>query len=186
MKTKRIISIAIVSIIFALCVGVIVSACVPKNLNFGFTEPQSITIYKEGAINGNTYQKGSDEYNKIMDLYKKSFKTSCLSAFFQGKGFNKITTIDSTKSVSSMKTGSNGISIEFTFAEDQNVDYHGADLKLDASEKTFRSVVIEVKNTSKLSQVNAYLLNVNNTDVSYVSYVSYASQVNLYEYLTNF
>lgn len=184
MKAKKIVSIVSVAILFVLALTVVISAIVPKHLNFDFAQPQSITIYKDGTKNNTIYYENDEVYKKVMELYNQGFKTSALSAFFQGKGFQKVTTIDSTKSLSSEKSGSNGIYIEFTFSEDQNVIERGVST-LTASEKVYRSVIFQVSNSNNLTQVNAYLLGTSNTDTSYVSYVSYAGFANLYDYLNN-
>lgn len=187
MKTKRIISIVVSSIVLLFAIFVLVSAFIPKNYNFNLAQPDRITIYNSDGAQVTSYDKDSDDYNKIMELYNKGFKTSFMQGFFQGKGFKKVQTVDSTKSFnsSSIKNVENTIFIEFNYTDEQQTDKHGCDVKLETSEQTYRHVVIEIKNSQILSTVNAYIIKGDDisSTYSYIRYTSYASHHALYDYL---
>lgn len=183
MKAKKIVAI-MASVLASLClIAVIVSAFIPKDYGFKVAEPQSVTIYVNGTKNGTNYAKGDKVYNEIMGRYNNGFKVSHMVAFFQGKAFSNVVTLDNTKNISSETSGNNGIYIELHYGEDQNVDLHGANLQLASNEKTFRSLVIEVKDSARLTHINAYLLGAD-TRVSFISYSSYACHADLYNYLS--
>lgn len=194
MKTKKIVSIAICAVMFAIALAVVISAIVPKNFSFNFDQPQSITVYKSGAQNGATYNKNDTNeqnakiYNQILKLYNSSFKVGSLSAFFQGKAFSSVSTVDQYKNLYSIISGSGDSTyIELTFSQDQDVIARGVTLA--SNETTYRSVVIEITNSSTLTQVSAYLVNPTNqakgSYPSYVKYTSYANFADLYDYLSN-
>ena len=182
MKGKKLASFIIVSIIAIICIFVIAGAIVPKNLSFEFDEPSSIKILN--AKTGNEMiMKNSDEYDEIVKLFNNGFKVQFLEAFFQGKGFHNISTLDETQDISSLSKADT-LYIEFGYSEAKQVNLHGdTSLELADSEKTYKSVVLEVKNSNNLVQVNAYLKIDSSSSYSYVRYTSYAKLSALYDYL---
>lgn len=192
MKTKRIISIVVSSIVLLFAIFVLVSAFIPKNYNFNLAQPDRITIYNSNGDQVTNYYKDSDDdYNKIMELYNKGFKTSFMQSFFQGKGFKKVQTVDSTNSFKSdsIKNVENTIFIEFCYTDEQQTSTHGCDVKLTTDESVYRHVFIEIKNSQVLSAVNAYIIkggeDFTSTSKNNIRYTSYASHHALYDYLND-
>ena len=184
MKVKKLVGFIIVSIIAILCVFVIASAIIPKNLSFELEEPSSITILNEK--NGEELVlKGDEKYEKIMELYNNGFKVKFLEAFFQGKGFQNVVTLQETKSNVNSLSADDTLYIELNYSESKQVNLHGdTTLELKDSEKTYQSIVLEIKKSNNLVQTNAYLKTSTSSSVSYVRYVSYAKLSELYTYLS--
>ncbi len=188
MKTKKIISIVVSSIVLLFAIFVLVSAFIPKNFNVNLASPDRITIYNADGTQAQTYYKDEDEFNKIMNLYNKGFKTSFMQSFFQGKSLKKVQTVDSSSAfnASQMKDTKNVIYIEFSYNNEQETVKHGSNVEFDTDEKNYRHVVIEIKNSQVLSSVNAYIIKGNDvaSSYSYIKYTSYASHNALYKYLS--
>lgn len=183
MKAKRIMGIIVVALFTILACLVVVSYFVPKNFALPLETPQSINIYKKnGEVQ--TVEKTDERFDKIMELYNKGFDVKFIEAFFQGKGFDKVTTVDSYKSLSSVSSNDSMFYIEFVYGTKQETKVVNANIELASNEKEYRYVVIEVVNSNTLMQVNAYLRYGTSSDNgSYIRYVSYARQAKLFDYL---
>ncbi len=181
MKTKRVFGIIAVAVIFTLACLVVVSAIVPKSYNFNFNNPQSITILS----NNQTIEKDDDRYNEIMEKFNNGFNVKFIEAFFQGKGFQGVSTISNTTYLdSSSLKNDKTILIEFKFGVDQDTNLHGANISLSSNEKTYRSVVIEIVNSENLTKINAYLKYNTADSTSHIAYVTYAKHADLFKYLS--
>lgn len=189
MKSKKIISIVVSSIVLLFAIFVLVSAFIPKNYNFNLAQPDGVTIFKADGTQATTYDKDTDEYNKIIDLYNSGFKTSFMQSFFQGKAFKKVQTVDSTKpfNTDSMKNVENTIFIAFKYSVAQQTDKHGCDVSFTTAENTYNYVVIEIKNSQILTSTNAYIITGNyiGSSSDKIRYTSYASHHALYDYLND-
>lgn len=184
MKAKRVLGIVVVALFTILACLVVVSYFVPKNFALPIEAPQTITIYDKNGT-GQTIEKTDERYDKIMELYNKGFDVKFIEAFFQGKGFDKVTTVDSYKSLSSLKSSDSVFYIEFIYGSNQETKVVNSDVELASNEKEYRYVVIEVVNSNNLMQVNAYLRYGTSADNgSYIRYVSYARLSKLFSYLT--
>ena len=184
MKGKKLAGFIIVSIIAIICVFVIAGAIIPKNLSFEFDEPSYIKILNV-KTGDEMILKDDEEYDEILKHFNNGFKVQFLEAFFQGKGFNNIATLDETQYIGSLSKADT-IYIEFGYSEAKQVNLHGdTSLELAENEKTYKSVVLEVKSSNNLIQVNAYLKTDSSSSYSYVRYVSYAKLSALYDYLND-
>lgn len=184
MKAKRVLGIIAVVLFTILACLVVVSYFVPKNFAFPLEAPDRITIYPNGKDSVSVV-KGDDKYDKIMELYNKGFDVKFIEAFFQGKGFDKVTTVDSYKSLSSVKTNDSIFKIEFKYDDSKETQVVNANIELEEREKVYRYVVIEVVNSNSLMQVNAYVRYGTSPDNgSNIRYVSYARLSKLYSYLS--
>lgn len=183
MKAKRIIGLVVSIVVLLFATSILVGALVPKNFNFNLAEPDRITVYKDGDNKG-VYEKDTDEYKQILELYNNGMKTSFLKAFFQGKGFGKVQTVDSTTYFNKDKMDSENYYIEFGYLEAQSTDKHGCNVDLSSAEQTYNYIIIEVKNSQSLTDINAYLRKdddiSNNSDIKYTSSASHSA---LYKYL---
>lgn len=181
MKTKKIFSIVIVSVIFVLACLVVVSAIVPKSYSFGLAEPQSITI----KSNNQTIEKNDERFATIMEKFNSGFDVKFIEAFFQGKGFQGVSTVSNTTYLeSSSLTNGDKVLIEFKYGTDQNTNLNGANISLANNEKTYRSVVIEIVNSENLTKINAYLKYNTSDSTSHIAYVTYAKHSDLFKYLS--
>lgn len=186
---SKILSLVLLAVALMLAVGTILLAVLPKNYNIGLAEPTRIVIHANANeyadINKSEYTKSDDNgvYDKLMKLYNNSFKTTCINAMFQGKLFDSAVINEGYKSLSSL----NGIYIEFLYDDSQELKINGQKYDADIINDTdYRSVVIEVKNSNSLTQINAYVKyrDTLSNDYSYVRFVSYAEQADLYNYIT--
>lgn len=184
MKAKRIIGIVIVALFTILACLVVVSYFVPKNFAFPLEAPQTITVYNKDGV-GQAIEKGDERFDKIMELYNKSFDVKFIEAFFQGRGFDKVTTVDTYKGLSSLKSTDSIYYIEFGYGSDQETKVVNSNVELSSNEKEYRRVVIEVSNSNSLMQVSAFIrYGTSAENGSYIRYVSYARQAKLFSYLT--
>lgn len=184
MKAKKVLGVVVVALFTILACLIVVSYFVPKNFAFPLEAPQTITVYDKNGT-GQAIEKTDDRYDKIMKLYNKGFDVKFIEAFFQGKGFDKVATVDNYKSLSSLKSNDNVFYIEFEYGTNQETKVVNSNIELASNEKEYRYVVIEIVNSNNLMQVNAYLRYGTSADNgSYIRYVSYARQAKLFSYLT--
>ena len=185
MKAKKILGIVVVALFTILACLVVVSYFVPKNFAFPLEAPDRIVIYPNGK-DAVSVLKGSDKYDKIMELYNKGFDVKFIEAFFQGKGFDKVTTVDNSTGLSSVKTNDKMFKIEFKYDDNQDTKVVNSNVELEEKEKTYRYVVIEIVNSNSLMQVNAYIRygTSESEATSNIRYVSYARHAKLFSYLT--
>ncbi|MBQ0017142.1 MAG: hypothetical protein KBT30_00750, partial [Clostridiales bacterium] len=138
---KKVVSILVIVIVALFAGMVIVSAFIPKNFDINLDAPDKITIWRNSEKYPITKANDTEEYNKIMELYKDGFKTKFLNAFFQGKGFNKMTVIDNRKSLddATLKKGaSDTIYIEFVYNDLKETNLYGHDeIKLTNNEEKY-------------------------------------------------
>lgn len=173
MKTKNIIITVLSAILVAIIAIVIALSCIPKNFNFGFKEPYKLQV-STSSTNMQYVEKSSEEYGKIMDLYKNSYLTSTINALFSGKAFSGKEFKEEPNSVSSIR--SNGYCLVFNFAEKQTLNEETT------YTKEYDTVYIQILDSTDFTQINAYMLNSENS-YSYFKYTTYASQADLYNYL---
>lgn len=175
-KSTKIIISTISAILALIVICLITLSCIPKNYNFNFnTDYDRIKI----TVNGNERAvTDKDIENKIMDLYNESFKTSMISALFNGKAFDGKTFSDGYTNVSSNTNSGYWLVISYgnneqTLKEETNY-----------SNKKYDKIYIQVLNSDEFTLVTAYLVNTSNSSTSsYYKYTTYAKQSNLYDYL---
>ena len=170
-KTKNILICVLSIILVAIIVCVISLACIKKDFNYNFNNPEKIKV----GINGTEYAVTDKNIeNKIMELYDESFKTSVLSALFNGKafdnkvfneGYNNISNISNTGYWLILSYGSNKQDVN------ENTTFNT---------KVYDTVYVQVLNSDDFTTITAYLVN---NSSSYYKYTTYASQSNLYSYL---
>ena len=174
-----------------LLVGIILSisllSFLPKDYNFNFSTPDLIKIYvgeKTSSTYGQTFSKETEEYQKIYDLYNNSLKTKLITALFQGKINEGVTAEEGYKSIGSVGTPR----LEFCYNEIQTLYLNGKEYNANIiSDESYYIIVIEVKNSTTLTEVNAYFKykTTSTGNYSYVRFASYAVQNELYDYLKN-
>lgn len=183
---NKILSLVLLALASVLALGTILCAVLPKNYNINLAEPTRIVVHSStnADVNKSVYEKGSSNgvYEKIIKLYNNSFNTTALNAMFQGKLFDSVAVAEGYKSISSL----NGTYIEFLYDETQQVKLNGQvyDANI-VSDVNYRSVVIEIKDTDNLTQINAYVRykDTLENEYSYVRFVSYAIQGELFNYI---
>lgn len=184
---KKVLGISVMVVLIAIILTITICSFLPKSYNFGFETPSSIEIHTSDSSspqNKRFVQKDSAEYKKIMSLYNESFNTKVLTAFLQGKINQNVKVQEGYKSISSIS----GPYLVFCYSTSQKVVLNGKEYNADiVSDSNFIEVVIEVKNTTSLTEINAYFkyrdTGLNN--YSYVRFSTLATQSNLYNYIEN-
>ena len=184
---KKFVGITLLLALVAVIVTVAVLAFVPKDYNFGFNDPVTIEMHTADSSSPNNkrlLQKDSEEYNEIMKLYKESFGSKVLTSLLQGKLNRQVEVTEGYKSISSLT----GPYLVFCYESSQKLVLNGKEYKAEiVSDSNFIEVVVEVKNTTNLTEINAYFkyrdTGLNN--YSYVRFSTLAAQSNLYNYIEN-
>ena len=185
MKTKRIISIVLITIVALIAGLVITSAFIPKNFNYNLETPDCITIYKDGAQYPLDIEYTNEHFDEIWKRFNQGFNSTVLNSFFQGKLFSGVSSLDSRVNLdnSDLKKA-NKIYIELRYSTPQQTNLYGQNFSLNQAEKTYNSVVFEVINSNNLTQVKATLRQgLDGATFGYINYISYASHANLYNYI---
>lgn len=188
MKNKKIIGIvsAVLVLIVSLCF--ICCAFINKDYNFKLNEPTSIRVYKNDKVSTDIRNIGDtqEQYAQIMDKFNDSFKISFLNALFQGKGFEnpKFVDKDVNQSLSNINslTDENTYILYFYFDSAQKLMLNGKEVETTWNIKTFTEVYIQVKNTTKLTEINAYIKYSSN--YARYKFTTYANQGKLFNYLS--
>ena len=191
-NTSRIVSIVLIVLFAVVTLAIVLCSFLPKAYNLDLANPDQIKIHMADTSNdahGTVYIKGDErtgaEYNKIMSLYNDSFKTTVLSAVFQGKALTGVKVEEGYKSLSdSSLKGS--YYIEFMYDSAQKLMVNGKEYNANIiSDTDYISVVIEVNNTTSLSKINAYFKYraTGENNYSYVRLETYATQNALYDYI---
>ncbi|MBO7508283.1 MAG: hypothetical protein J6T39_01395 [Clostridia bacterium] len=184
---RKITSIALLVLASVIMIGMVLMSTVKKDYNFGFNAPELITLHTESSNNmndGATLTRGTDAYNKFMTLYNDSFKTTLFGAMFGGKLGSGVVEKEGYKSLSSLT----GTCVEFFYTQSQKLIVNGKtyDAKI-VSNTDYISIVIEINNTTILSEVNAYFKyrDTGTNNYSYVRLVSFAAQTELHDFVEN-
>ena len=201
---KKVLSIAIISIILAIVVATCVLAFVQKTLYNPATDLSDsmdnyylLTIYKDGYTSVyHNRDENEDEGKKqtiadIAKLTKESTKASILSLMFQGTGSfePEITTTNAGDVKESIAKASGQVCLVYDFTdEEQTLMWNGEAYKNDQANDPdkpvkFSKIFIPVSNTSEFDVVTAYLTGIDNKSSYQVKFLAHQSE--LYQYLTN-
>lgn len=173
MLGKRFWSILMLVVASLLVVGMVLCYFIPKSFAPAINTPAYVKVYSPNS-DGVVYNKDSNEYNKIMALYKGSFKVTIMDAMLNGK---LSASGDYVEKYQSNPKSLESYAIELCYDDEQTIkDYNG-------SYSTYLSIVITVTNTTDLSEVKVYYMNT--TSSSRVNYTTSAHQSALYDYLSN-
>lgn len=189
---KKVLSIVALCLIAILAGTIIVFSCVDRNYNIKLADPDFIQIQINSTENGESYFKTDsdserqEKYNKVMELYNKSFKQKIMSGIFQGVISNSAKIERNVVSVNSFLTS--GTYIAFNYNDPQTLKLNGKIYEYKSGSYTekniqFQKVYVEVKNTDAVSDINIYVVNKGSQNYSYYHYVVKAKQANLYEYI---
>lgn len=188
-KVSRIISIVLLAVIAVLALSTLVLSVTPKNFNIGLAEPSAIKINTSNqSIKNSRWEKDAVDgvYNKVMELYNKSFNTTLLNALFKGVMVTGVSIEEGYSYFSSIE----GDYIEFLYNQPQTLKLGGKNYTPTNSGiyNTFVSVIIEVENTNSIAPITAYIRHggENNTyTYSRVRFNTFAAQAELYEYINS-
>ncbi len=179
-KSTKILISTLSAILALIVICVITLSCIPKNFNFNFsTDYDRIGV----KINGNETPiiNNKDSEKEIMNLYNESFKTSMISALFNGKAFESKTFSDGYTNVSSATNSGYWLIINYGSNEqtlNEETSY---------SNKKYDKIYIQVLDSDDYTLVTAYLVNTSNSSTSsYYKYSTYAKQASLYDCLAKF
>ena len=159
-KGKKIFAIIMLTIIVLLVTATIVLAVVPKQYYDAVYDSadgtvNNFTIYHKGK--NNTYFSDTEEYGKIVDLYKKSSKENLLLSLFEGTLGAK-PTIESYSTTLTLNNSENTY-VAFKFNNTQTLKFKGETYKNKSGNSvTFNAIVLNVGNDSNnLETVNVYI-----------------------------
>ena len=187
-KTKKIITIVALTLVVLLVTATIVLAVVPKQYYDAVYRSTSATadyigVYSGGK--GNTYDKNSDQYAKVVELYKKSTKENLLLSIFEGSSKFK-TSIESYTSNVYLNNSENTY-VAFKFNEMQTLKYNDAAYKnTSGNEVQFDVILVSVTNDGNYMQsVNVYIGKETSNTIVTPSYriVTLAKQHELISYI---
>lgn len=186
---KLFLSILFVTIMVGVIATISTFSCIEKSYDFGFNTPAYIKLHttdKTSTSNNQIFDSGTEEYDKIIELYNQSLKTTLLDAALQGKAKNVVRAQEGFASISSSSL--EGTYIEFYYNEVQEVYLNGEKYEANiVGDESYYVIVIEVLNSSSLSEVNAYFKyrSNNSSEYSYVRLTTFAAQAELYNYIEN-
>lgn len=186
---KLFLSILFVIIMVGVITGISTCSCIEKSFDFGFNAPAYIKLHTEdktSSSNNQIFAQETKQYQNIIELYNKSFKTTLLNSILQGKAKNGVTAKEGYKSIS--ESSLNGAYMEFFYNEVQQIYLNGEKYEANiVGDESYYVIVIEVLNSNSLTEINAYFKYRSNssTDYSYVRFTSFAVQAELYDYISN-
>ena len=159
-KGKKIFARIMLTIIVLLVTATIVLAVVPKQYYDAVYDSadgtvNNLTVYHKGK--NNTYFSDTEEYGKIIDLYKKSSKENLLLSLFEGTLGAK-PTIESYSTTLTLNNSENTY-VAFNFNGTQTLKFKGETYKNKSGNSvTFNAIVVSVGNDSNnLATVNVYI-----------------------------
>ncbi len=173
----KIASLVIAIVLISICLFVVLNSNKTMDMNFGFKNPDIIRIHLSNNSSVISFEKTDKEYQKIIDLYNKSFSIKQSELKSQGINSFDITTREDYKSLSS----SSDSFVEFFYKDEQTIMLNGKEYQTNKTNKYF-SIYIELKNSSEATQTTAYFKNLSSNS-SNISFSSYAVQNELYSYL---
>lgn len=181
----KIASIAMLCVAGLLVVAMVLCYFLPKSFAPEIATPSYVKVYVKDKYDGLTYYSGSQEYNKIMELYNDSYKVTVMDALLTGNLSKSGELVSKTQST---PKSLEDVAVEFYFAEPQTIKVNGKDAQV--STNKYLTATLVVSNTSELTETKLYYLYYNTSSgssktYSYHNYTSYAHQSELYNYLAN-
>lgn len=175
-KSKKILIGVLSALIVLIIVCLISLSCIEKDFNYNFNaETDRIKIGVKGTEYAITDQNIE---NEIIDLYNESFKTSMISALFEGRAFDDKTFNDGYNNISSITNTGYWLILSYGNNE-QTLNEESK-----YSNKKYDTVYIQILDSNEFTTVNAYLVNSSSSSTSsYYKYTTYARQSKLYDYL---
>ena len=159
-KCKKIFAIIMLTLIVLLVAATIVLAVVPKQYYDAVYDSangtvSNITVYHNGK--NNSYFSDSEEYGKIVELYKKSSKENLLLSLFEGT-LGAEPTIESYSTTLTLNNSENTY-VAFKFSSTQTLKFKGETYKNTSGNSiTFNAIVVSIGNDSNnLANVNVYI-----------------------------
>lgn len=192
-KTRRIISISIISVVLALTLVVIILAIVPKkHYNPVDNSFNAVTIYKEKSnrmlIPSNTSDK--KVIDKLMELHEKSLKDSVLSSMFQGTSSYDAKVSHKTTAGSDIYNKSGTMALVFSYPEAQTLQMNGEDYRYTIASAsktvTYYRAVLVLTDTSSFEEATLYLITDVDDNESECNIKFLAHQSELYDYIANY
>ena len=203
MKTnlvKKILSIAVVSLVVALVLVVIILALIPKRLEnpiaSGYT---SITAYKGNVDQTYYYTSNATEedsvkeneiFREIESLHAESLKDSLLSVLFQGTGgfSTRVEASYYSNAITQAKTDSDMVLV-FTYTTgDKTLQINGQDYRHETAVSstlvTFDMIVMPLNSSDSFEECTIYLADRESKNTSYqVKFLAHQSE--LIEYINS-
>lgn len=181
---------AIVGIVLLVIIASSFLACsfIKKEYKLDMNTPDIIKI---STTNGEeAFQKGTEKYDKIMELYKKGLKVSFLTALFSGKAFEESQFVDkiSSSTLSNlMNTTNEDIYLHFVYNTQQDLTLNGKECETTYSVKNYVEAYVEINNSNQITEFDIFIKynSASTTDYARYKFTSYAVHAELYEYITS-
>lgn len=145
----------ILTIIFTslLLVSVIVLSILQTSTRPDLPNPDSIKIYLNSTSANSTYNKGSDEYNQILDLYNQAFEKSFLNQLADNSILKGAIEENMSLPEWSDANAKTGVFIEFVFDSPKKyiIYRNGNSRRVD-----IKSIIFQVTKENEFKSVNIY------------------------------
>lgn len=181
MKKRVLIGVSL-GVVVALLATVLVLALVNKSYKPEF-DLQPKTAYIVEVSTDDRYETGvafsnKEKFEKINDLFNKSFEQSILGGIFTGKISNKV---ECEAPVKSLPSFSDGYQITFEFKADMELKYY----KANSDDKiVFQTLIVNITDTQGYQELSMYAKEVVSNQTYYYEITSIANTENLYDYLS--
>ncbi len=185
---KKILTIIALCLIGVLATATIVLACIKYNYNvIALDNVTAVQIYN--GSNNELFEKEIkvDEYNQVLDLYKKGAKQNLLNALFQGNlGHEIVVNRVSTTTVTG-KLGSTGtIAIKFYVQPQESLVIDGKEYKYNDQSISYDYITILLSNVNNVQETTLYFTSSNSSSYYSYSVTCYANFYQLYQYIAGF
>ena len=190
MKTgnlKKILSIAIITIVLALTITTIVLAVVPKKLYDPLNQDFiTMSVWRDGVTN--MYAKGdmgSEEQNNvindILELHDKSLKDNVLSSIFQGTGkYNVKVERYGNNDVSKTAKADGVLSLVFSYKTEQKLTINGEEYyDANATVKTvsYSRAVMVLNKSQSFEESTSYLCDADYVSNCQLKFIAHQSEI---------
>lgn len=204
-KVKTILSIVLLAVLASLMIGITMVNLLKKDFlkptGLKNTEPAYVKVYKKASQDYEMFEKGSEEYNKIMELYNDSFSESIMNLIFNGKLKEDVTVTNKTQSsllTSVVAKATSTIYVQFCYNTPQEMMLNGEVYKNTANNsQKYLSLLMEVRETTEMEAITIYVERANPKTIggethytpysdriySSYRYNTFAKQADLYSYL---
>lgn len=163
-RNTRIISIVVLSVVFAIAIFILISSLAMVDLNPKFvTKPNTIYVYDAGkSVSSGQITSDDKVYDEFMGYYDDMFSSSFLSAMFSGRlgGYN-ISNIE-TCAKGSMYKKFEGNYVKFKYDDKQVLTYgNGKEFKFDTNSPRafeFKELYFEINDKNVANEFTIYVV----------------------------
>ena len=169
-RNTRIVSIVVLSVVFAIAIFILISSLAMVDLNPKFvTNPDVIKVYDANTSTATGHLTSEDkEYKEFMSYYDEMFSSSFLSAMFSGRlGGYEISTINSCKDGNLYKEFDDKY-VKFQYDEKQMLTYsNGKEYQMNAPTKKtleFKELYFEINENNVANNFTIYVVDYDSSE----------------------